>query len=42
VTAICGGVMLGYIATGSSRNAASPAIPMNAETTAANSGPSMK
>ena len=34
--------MFGYIATGSSRNAASPAITMNAETTVANNGRSMK
>src|SRR5437763_583128 len=34
--------MFGYIAMGSSRNAASPAITMNAETTVANSGRSMK
>src|SRR5947208_943308 len=34
--------MFGYIATGSSRNDASPAITMNAETTVANSGRSMK
>ena len=34
--------MFGNIATGSSRNAASPAITMNAETTVANNGRSMK
>ena len=34
--------MFGYIETGSARNAASPAITMNAETTVANSGRSMK
>ena len=34
--------MFGYIATGSSRNAASPAITMNAETTVAKNGRSMK
>ena len=42
VTLICGGAMFGYIATGSARNAASPAITMNAETTVANNGRSMK
>jgi hypothetical protein len=42
VTAICGGATFGYIATGSSRNAAMPAITMNADTTVANNGRSMK
>ena len=42
MTLICGGAMFGYIETGSSRNAASPAITMNAETTVANNGRSMK
>ena len=42
LTPICGGAMFGYIATGSSRNAARPAITMKAETTVANSGRSMK
>src|SRR5262245_62377519 len=42
LTATVGGAMSGYIDTGNERNAASPAITMNADTTIANNGRSMK
>src|SRR6185503_3038770 len=42
LTPTVGGAMSGYIDTGSARNEASPAMTMNAETTIANNGRSMK